>query len=280
MTVILNVPLQDVLIDQNILPNIRGEVRNTADLQAAMGQGNFLEQFPIKVIRHPDKEGKYLSWDGARRLTAARMIGLEEVTVLVSDITPAEALQRQLSVLLSKDQPVVVLNKNNQVVAGICWAVHQLTEAERLSNVSVAQSMGEKPDTISAYRSLFDEPLAEMKQRVANGDIGITVYSRLKHQSEEVKLAVLRKSGTISRAYVDNMLRSLKSGGLRSVEETETAVDYSGKPETVRFDNKGVNVTAVLQRVKGLLRAAVGYDLKEVDYLILDEIGELLGEFI
>lgn len=279
MTVFLNVPLQDVLIDQRLLPNIRGDVRNTADLQAAMRQENFLEQFPIKVIPHPEKEGKYLSWDGARRLTAARMIGLKKVTVLVSDLTPSEALQRQLSVLLRKDQPVVVLNKQNEVVAGICWAVNQLTEAERLSNVAVAQSMGEKPDTISAYRSLFDEPLAKMKQRVANGDIGITVYSRLKHQSEEVKIAVLRKAGTISRAYVDNVLRSLKNGGLRAVEVEETAVANDAQPETVRFGSETVNVTAVLQKVQGLLRTAVGGELKEVDYLVLDEIGDLLGEF-
>jgi hypothetical protein len=250
-----------------------------------MRQGNFLEEFPLSVVMYEDK---YLLWDGARRLAAAKKIGMTHVTVLISDdLTPEEALQRQLSVLLREPQPVVVLDEDANVVAGICWAVHQLTdgrpEATRKNNIEVAHILGEKPDTISAYRALFFEELPEMKRRVAKGDIAITVYSRLKHQSTETKIAILQKSGTISRSYVDDFLRSQREGILHTVDDGETAVADNGSITPTEYvkigEYSGPSVTAVLQKVKGLLRSVAGEDLQETDYLILDEIDDLLGEF-
>jgi hypothetical protein len=55
MSRVATVPIEDVLIDQGVLPNIRGRVTNTADLQAAMRQGNFLEEFPLSVVMYEDK---------------------------------------------------------------------------------------------------------------------------------------------------------------------------------------------------------------------------------
>lgn len=278
------VPLNSVLIDQGLLPNIRGDVGVTTDLQQAIRQGNYLQQFPLKVIPHPEMENYFLVWDGARRLTAARQVGLEEVPVLVSDLSPEEIIQRQLSALLRKDQPVLVLDDDYNVTAGICWAVHQLTDASddeaRVSNISVANTLGETPDTVAAYRALFYD-LPAVKARVACGDIAITVYSRLKHQSDEIKLAILEKSGTISRAYVDGYLKRLRDGVLPSVEELAgSKPEERSAAEKVDYgEHRGTAVTADLQKAKWLIEKSLDGDLSETDYIILDEIDDLLGEF-
>lgn len=286
----LTVPITNVFSDNALLPNIRGSVQSTTELQVAIRAGNFLEQFPINVVPHPKQDGCYLVWDGSRRLAAARAVGLQEVPVLVSHLEPYDALRRQLAVLLGKDQPVIVL-ENGEVVAGVCWAVHQLTDArpeeERPSNVLVAAQMGEKPDNISAYRQLFYDDTPGMRERVAVGDIAITVYSRLKHQTREIKIAILEKPGQISRAYVDGFLKRVSTNGLQPVEDRDADDSddgIEGEPSgKVRFEERfgtAVNATAVLQKIKSDLLRLVhsDYDLNETDFTVIEEIDDLLGE--
>lgn len=226
MVEMVEIPLKDVWCndEDNTLPNIRGKVTDTTDLQEALRHHNFLDKFPIQVILHPHIAGVYLVWDGFRRVTAARAIGLESVPCLISEGTPAEALLWQLAANLRKDQPPIVTDKSGQVTGGLCWAVHELAKS-KLTNRRISQLMGLPVDTVSAYRYLYDEDTA-VKQRVAGGELDITVFSRLKRQGSDIKEIILSKPGNISRAYVDDQLRREEPERVEWAEreQPETAV--------------------------------------------------------
>lgn len=291
MSELKHIESQRILIDRALLPNMRGKVNSTADLQQAMRQHNRLAQFPIKVIPHPEIEGSYLLWDGERRYRSAVAIGIDTLPCLVSDFSPVDALEAQLAADYREAQPEIVLDGEGNVVAGVCWAVHQLTDGraggEKFTNVEIAHLRGLTPDNVSAYRALFSESEL-MKRRFEKGDIAITVYSRLKHQPDELKAEILEaKRGKISRRFVDDYLK--RRSVIRQSLKAKKANEREDAPEAER-----VPIEALLGEMKpnsgeyGRVLRTFLADLRKMlraeehlcgdDWALLEQVHALIGD--
>lgn len=225
----------DVVRDETILPNMRGRVTNSVDLQEAIRQNNLLHLFPIQVIPHPTEAGKVLVWDGFRRMTAVEALGMSEVPVVISQGTPEQALEWQIATNLRKDFPVISLNSDGAVVGGLCWAVYNLAQKRHLSNRQIKAMTGLPVDTVSALRHLYDEDTA-VKRRVLSGELDITVYARLKKQPQAVKDRILSRPGKITRERMDRDLRDYKSESPSAHdEESDGRIEMSGTAVTARL---------------------------------------------
>ena len=202
--VLLNVPI-DRIIPAPMRPNIRGRVVDTTDLQPSIKENGI--QVPIQVRVAPDRPGYFYRIAGARRQIAARAVGLRTLPVIVEEnIEEGEIRRLMLISDLHKSEPHIVLDGKGNVIAGKCRAVYEEIENENATRQELAAAMGVSPDIIGAYYCLFTD-IPEIQEKVAKGDMAITVYSLVKHHGLEVKMRLAEKRGKVSARYVRDALR-------------------------------------------------------------------------
>jgi hypothetical protein len=202
--VLINIPIDRVLIDPDN-PNIRGKIIDTTDIQDSIREVGVRE--PIQVREVPDEPDSFYLIAGGRRLTAARRAGFSHIPAILDEDLESKSIRRMmLASHVRKDHPSVVLDDTGMVIGGDCWAVYHEVEdgAERKD---IALLMGVTPDVAGAYYQLFNECI-EVKQKVAAGDMAITVYSLLKHQPVQVRRYVAGKRGQVSANWVRKTLRN------------------------------------------------------------------------
>lgn len=229
--IILNVQISEVVPDPEV-PNYRGPIRDTTSLQPSIRQDGILR--PLWVRPSPDDDSTYFLVDGYRRWTAARAVGVTEVPVRVYD-TDADGA-RHLAMLANQTEewPFIVID-GDVVIGGKCLAVRDLVGPngkKKVPRYRAAEMMGLTPDVVGALYRLYDD-LPEVKKRVANEQIHITVYSIFKKAPDEIKLHILKKRGSISARYVRKVLRDWRDGilDLGEDEEPEEVVEVEKPAE-------------------------------------------------
>lgn len=226
----LNVQVSDI-IESETTPNMRGpEVGDTVDLQASIRERGVEE--PLWVCRIDDEE-KYYLIEGRRRLAAARRIGLEEVPVLIKDINEAHFIDLMLTADMRKKQAPIVLDGDDRVVGGLCWAFYKQVEAGR-RKIDIALARGVPTDTVGAYCALYVD-FPEMKRAVARGRIAITVYALMKHSEATFKAYILRKKGNITARVVRTAIKEWPYIKYQ-IEQSQDAEEVTESPEIESLD--------------------------------------------
>lgn len=227
---ILNVPYNQVIPDPEV-PNIRGPIYNTVTLQRTIEQAPGGIEQALWVRRLED--GRYGIIDGYRRWTAAGVLGIKTLPVVVKDVGPEGVRRLMLLANMSEALPAIVLDKEGNVIGGECEAAFRLVNDEGRKRYEVAEWMGQTADVVGAYCMLYQDSVA-MKQRVEKGDIAITVYSLLKRQSDAFKAYILSKRGDITARVVRKALREwddIQQRQQEEVEESEEDLDVEDDPE-------------------------------------------------
>ena len=192
---LVNLDPKDIKHDPET-PNVRDRVKNTTDLQASIAEWGIQNPLEVRVV-----DGEFFLIGGHRRLTAAKALGLESVPCIVKEIDPDDVRVLMLISDMQKAFPHIVNDADGQVVGGRALAVYSLAFRGDLKNYQIARMIGIKSDIVGAYVALVQDCL-EVRERVAAGDIDITVYSIIKRQLPEFTARLLKKKGRITATYV------------------------------------------------------------------------------
>lgn len=278
----LNVQVSDI-IESEMTPNMRGpDVGDTVDLQASIREIGIEE--PLWVCATDDN--KFFLIEGRRRLKAARRIGLEEVPVLIKDVSEEKFIDLMLTADMRKQQAPIVLDKNDRVVGGLCWAFYKQVEAGR-RKIDIALARGLPTDTVGAYCALYDD-FPEMKRAVARGRIAITVYALMKHSSPIFKGYILRKKGNITARVVRKAIKEwpyIKYQIEQKMEEVESAPEVESfepvEDEADRVEPLVERPTAALvnQAMQNMLIVSER-DLEPVDMVLVDKFINVMEKLV
>lgn len=287
---ILNVQVEDIILDVNIRGPLVGD---TTELQESIRQRGIEDPLWVRPIAYgkdaediDDKGPYYILIDGRRRLTAAKVIGLEEVPCLLKVVDEEEAIDLMLTADMRKKQPPIVLDKEDNVVGGLCWAFYrQVAAGKRMIDITAAS--GIRADVVGAYVSLHDD-LPELRRAIANGRLAITVYSLCKHQEPDFKRYLLTRKSLSARvvrkeikewpvtkarlereAEIEKKLEDVpeeKKAAVRTeLEEQGQEPAYEPQPASVLLNKTMVNIRLLVLR-----------DLEPTDIFILQSIHDLV----
>ena len=237
--ILINLEINKVLVDPDN-PNIRGRIIDTTDIQDSIREVGVRE--PIQVRELSDRPGYFYLISGGRRLTAARRAGFSHIPAIVDEDLESHLIRRMmLASHVRKDHPPIVVDDTGMVVGGDCWAVYHEVE-DGTERKDVALLMGVTPDVAGAYYQLFTE-CTEIKEKVASGDMAITVYSLVKHQPIGVKRFIAGKRGKVSANWVRKTLRNWDAIRATQLDLKEDG-DQSLEPATVEDIVKYVDFRA------------------------------------
>jgi len=290
--VVIDIPRSLVVVDP-FFGNIRGGVDTS--LVDSIKQHSILE--PLVVRPSSSGRGFYIVC-GGRRYAAAVALGLETIPCIIKDIPDHQVNTYQLLDITRSDLPAVVI-RNGEIVGGqmvgVCREVrgYELPNGDMAppkDNALVALETGLTADVVGAFVALCDEPLW-LLDRVANGDLAITVYSRMKSKPEDFKAKVLEKPGHISMAYVRDCIAKWNNGDVVEaqdgdvVEAQDGDVEVSELPRTVADFNDGFqdgerSASPLLQKALGMLRQIIngGYVVETHDLHTLEEIADIVDD--
>lgn len=231
---LINLQIDKVLVDPDN-PNIRGRIIDTTDIQDSIREVGVRE--PIQVRELLDRPGYFYLISGGRRLTAARRAGFSHIPAIVDEELESQSIRRMmLASHVRKDHPPIVIDDTGMVVGGDCWAVYHEVESGT-ERKDVALLMGVTPDVAGAYYQLFTE-CTEIKEKVANGDMAITVYSLVKHQPIGVKRFVAGKRGKVSANWVRKTLRNwdaIRATQLDLKDDNRQALEPASVEDIVKY---------------------------------------------
>lgn len=270
------------LIESATTPNMRGpEVGDTVDLQASIREYGIEDPLWICKSEIPDK---FYLIEGRRRLAAARRIGLEEVPCLLKDVPESSVIDLMLTADMRKKQAPIVLDADDNVVGGLCWAFYRQVEAGR-RKIDIALARGVPTDTVGAYCALYED-FPEMKRAVARGRIAITVYALMKHSVPEFKAYILRKKGNITARVIRT---AIKEWPYIKYEIDQRMEEAPAAPEIEEFDSVGeepervvpppdVPTAALLNQAIQNMLIISERDLEPVDGILIDKLMDILEE--
>lgn len=272
------VPINSVIADPE-RPNIRGNVADTSDLQPSIREHGILQ--PILVRRVPGESDLYYRISGERRQVAARAVGLKEVPILVGENLDDRDIRRiMLASDLHKKEPHIVLSPGGEVIAGKCKAVYEELSDEQspVTRQDLADDLGVSADVIGAYYMLYSD-IPQIQQKVAKGQMAITVYSLIKHHTIEVKLYLANKKGSVSANYVRKVLRTWEDRQIVIEPKKQVAPEAKVEKFSVKI-KKVMTVTQLLTGAAANLSAIAASDKRPsgTDWAIVEQIELTLGQ--
>lgn len=161
MAEIQNISIELVKVHPN---NVRKTYNDIEELAESIKAKGILQN--LTVVPDPQEPGKYLTVIGNRRLTAARMAGLETVPCIVSDMD-------------EKEQTSVMLLENIQR--------SDLTVYEQAQGFQMMLDLGETEDTIAEKTGFSKKTVRHVKY----GHI-VSIYSHHKHKDGSYGIADLQ----------------------------------------------------------------------------------------
>lgn len=272
--VLVSIPINKVVPDPEF-PNIRGVVGDTTELQASIREVGVL--MPILVRVSPEEPGVYFLIAGARRTAAAKKVGLNTIPAVIDGSVEPRLIRRMmLASDVRKDHPHIVLDAAGKVVGGSAWAVYLEVE-EGAERKELAPLMGVSQDVVGAFYCLYGE-IPEIQQRVIKGDLGITVYSLMKHAPEDFRRYAAAKRGRISAGWVrkkmgewDDIKDDLDEGG-EPAEKPEPA-EYVDVHEVLEEHSPSFHLNVARVSLSSVNKG----DLGESDWSIVEEIEVILN---
>jgi ParB/RepB/Spo0J family partition protein len=155
--------------------NIRPDLPEIHDLALSIRQRGLLT--PPLVRRKPEGDGEFLLVAGHRRHAALVALGWETTPVdEIVDLDEDEAFEIQLLENVQRVQLEPI-----QAARGLRLLMKR---REGASAAEVARSIGLSPDWVRRHLKLLELP-DEVQQRVADGDLSLTIADLLRRQTEK-----------------------------------------------------------------------------------------------
>jgi ParB/RepB/Spo0J family partition protein len=192
---LVNLDPKEIQLDPGT-PNVRDRVKDTTDLQASIKEWGIQNPLEVRI-----EDDKFFLVGGHRRRTAALALGLEAVPCLIKDILPEDTKVLMLISDMQKPFPHIINDADGKVIGGRAFAVANLSRIGEFKKYQIAKMIGVTADVVGAYVALVEDCL-EVRKRVENGDMDITVYSIIKRQTPEFTARLLKKKGRITANYV------------------------------------------------------------------------------
>ena len=162
------------------------------------------------ILVRPYIDGQYQIVAGERRWRAARMLGLDEVPVIIKDITDIEAMQMALIENLQREN----LNPIEEATG-----YKRLSEEFNMKQDDIAKTVGKSRSSIANMLRILTLP-EEVREMLVNGEISVGhAKALLSIDDEEVQIEAARraKDGSFTVRHIEKLAQSLAE----NTEETE-----------------------------------------------------------
>ena len=253
------------ILDNSQQPRTRYDETKIAELQASIKEKGVLQPLLVR-----EKNGHYEVIAGERRLKAARALGLEEVPVIVRNVSDEESLVLALIENIQREELNAIEEAN---------AYKRLMDDFGLKHEQVADSVGKDRSTVSNIVRLLKLP-EDVQEYVVSGELTMgharsLVGVESAEKQKELFQLVLKKG--LSVRELESMI---KAGGL-GVGKTKKAKPSDKDHELVRLEEElqqllGTKVRIHAQKKRG--RIAIEYysldDLDRILKIIRDETGD------
>ena len=162
------------------------------------------------ILVRPYIDGQYQIVAGERRWRAARMLGLDEVPVIIKDIADVEAMQMALIENLQREN----LNPIEEATG-----YKRLSEEFNMKQDDIAKTVGKSRSSIANMLRILTLP-EEVREMLVNGEISVGhAKALLSIDDEEVQIEAARraKDGSFTVRHIEKLAQSLAE----NTEETE-----------------------------------------------------------
>ena len=162
------------------------------------------------ILVRPYIDGQYQIVAGERRWRAARMLGLDEVPVIIKDITDVEAMQMALIENLQREN----LNPIEEATG-----YKRLSEEFNMKQDDIAKTVGKSRSSIANMLRILTLP-EEVREMLVNGEISVGhAKALLSIDDEEGQIEAARraKDGSFTVRHIEKLAQSLAE----NTEETE-----------------------------------------------------------
>lgn len=168
------------------------------------------------ILVRPYIDGQYQIVAGERRWRAARMLGLDEVPVIIKDIADVEAMQMALIENLQREN----LNPIEEATG-----YKRLSEEFNMKQDDIAKTVGKSRSSIANMLRILTLP-NEVQEMLVNGEISVGhAKALLSIDDEEVQIEAARraKDGSFTVRHIEKLAQSL-------AENTDEAEEKPPKP--------------------------------------------------
>ncbi|MCK5083790.1 MAG: ParB/RepB/Spo0J family partition protein [Candidatus Omnitrophica bacterium] len=241
--------------DNSLQPRTNYDNEKLNDLKASIKEKGVLQ--PILVR---EKNGQYEVVAGERRLRAARALDLDEVPVIIKDVTDQEAFVIALVENIQREE----LNPIEEAEA-----YRKLIEEFSYTQEAVAQSVGKDRSTISNLLRVLKLPV-EIRRSVYNGELSVghaRALLSVEIPMQRDSLFVLTMKKGLSVRELENLVQSKSKGGTRRAS-SQTAKDH----EVIALEEDlqrtlGTKVRLMPQKKRGKIVIEY-YSLDDLDRII------------
>lgn len=200
---------------------------------------------PISVRRHPDKPGRYIINDGARRYRASQLINNKTIKAFIDpDFTKIDQ---------------IIVNAHHADFTPREWAILiDQEEKKGKTRTQIAKELGKSSPFVTYYTTLLNlpDPIADVFNSGRCEDV--TALNHLvtawKRYPAEVEFWLEDKTVEITRASIGR-LRAFLDG--RSLEEIAEGADSNGRGERTPAKDRKTRVTSPLRLHKPIVQVRV-----------------------
>lgn len=168
------------------------------------------------ILVRPYIDGQYQIVAGERRWRAARMLGLDEVPVIIKDIADVEAMQMALIENLQREN----LNPIEEATG-----YKRLSEEFNMKQDDIAKTVGKSRSSVANMLRILTLP-NEVQEMLVNGEISVGhAKALLSIDDEDVQIEAARraKDGSFTVRHIEKLAQSL-------AENTDEAEEKPPKP--------------------------------------------------
>ncbi len=209
---LFNVNVEDIVSNQ-YQPRKHFDDEKLNELAISIKENGVIQ--PL-IIRNTDDGYELIA--GERRLRAAIKAGLEQVPVVIKDVSDSETLQLALIENIQREDLNPIEEANSYL---------RLIEEFKITQEDLSQQVGKDRSTISNMLRLLSLP-EQVKQDVARGTISsghARALLSLGDKSDILKARQIIESKAMSVRDTEALVKRMKEGKTE-VEKKETKIDY------------------------------------------------------
>lgn len=243
-----DVQVKKTLRLSEIEPN-RGQPRKNFDEAAISALADSIREHGVlqPLLVRPMPMGGYQIVAGERRWRAARMLGLDEVPVVIRDMSDVEAAQIALIENLQREN----LNPIEEALG-----YRKLIDDFDMKQEEIAKTVGRSRSAVANSMRLLLLP-EEIQEYLVDGSISAGHARALLGFSgdEEMMLAVAKKAaaGLLTVRQIEKLVSDSKKDEDEAEEETAPPKSYYGEVETALNARLGRKVKVQFKKNKGTL---------------------------
>ena len=244
------------ILDNRFQPRQNYDESKLEDLKASIKEKGVLQ--PILVRKH---ENGYEVVAGERRLRAAKAIGLEQVPVIIKNVTDREALVLALVENIQREE----LNAIEEALG-----FKRLIEEFQFTQEAVAEAIGKDRSTVTNLLRLLRLP-EEIQKQVADAKLSMG------HARALLSLEGAAIQKKMAQVIIDRGL------SVRQVEDLVKKAQYDPIASTAKGKPKNRDIEILEEELRKILGTKVFIEDKKgkgklvVEYYSLDDLDRILG---